>query len=185
MDDKLQRRARKESLNNECCSYDDYLQNLRLYFLEQLEVGKDGEKTPEQVVKSTMRRPPADDDVFFGKNHSFVDIINLDELSAEDKNIISMENVNTYSNIITPLIKKLPEEDKKLLNAKFGLYEDYPIKRNYQMDIYERARMFKHTPKTVALLTEKAIRKLKCILNEKPDIKTLLADTLLKDTEPI
>lgn len=34
--------AKRESLKNDSCSYEDYLQNLRLHFLEELEENRNG-----------------------------------------------------------------------------------------------------------------------------------------------
>lgn len=42
IDERLQKTAKRESLKNDSCSYEDYLQNLRLHFLEELEEYRNG-----------------------------------------------------------------------------------------------------------------------------------------------
>ncbi len=201
VDKYLQNIAKSVVSKNEACSYDDYLQNLRLDFLNRLEECREGIINPSKVIFYMKQLKPTKNDLYlYAKNYntellgsgdckpiSWDDIVvekpkikfvDLDNFYSEDKNILSFENSDYNSRYLRNLLYELTCDERTALNARYGIYNYNNVKRGYEFGLGEIQRLLRFKTKDAAVnILERAKRSLRDILNEKRDLKAALFDS--------
>lgn len=188
----LMRNAQKEAETREHCSYNDYLQNLRLYFLEQLELCKNGQIDMTFLFKRIKQKEPTPDDMLLEGIEPRMYVATTDE-PLDCKPLITLADVDEFSSVsetekaikdeyntrvINILLQRLPEIKQKIANMRYGFYNEASVIRGDELSIDEIAKEMNKRNEAARAFLDKIRKELKNMINANPNVKSSLLESL-------